>query len=677
MKIFRLLTVASAAFFFASAALAQNAGTVTSRAFAIGKGAGQAGLDSVLCTQAQIAIGQNAAKPICAALSGDITMDAAGVTAIGTAKVTSAMLRNSGALSVIGRSANSSGVPGDISCTAASDGVLRESGSVLGCGTVATAGIANNAVTDAKLRQSAALSLVGRSANSTGNVADISAVAASSCAFRESGSTIGCGTLATAALANNAVTDAKLRQGVARSVIGVTGNATANVADIQGATDQVLRVNGAGTALAFGAIDLSKAAAATGVIQATSFPAMTGDVTSSAGALATTIAANAVTNAKMATMAAYTFKGNNTGSSATPTDVDIATLTTKASPAAGDYIMLSDQAASGAWKKATVSSVASAGSVSSINGQTGAITSYFPPQGRLTLQTGNAVMTSTQSAKTTIYYTPYVGNMVPLYDGTNMVPTVVAEISVATTDTAKNPAAIGASKVNDWFVWNDAGTIRLSHGPDWTNDTTRSAGTALTLVNGIYLNNASITNGPAASRGTYVGTTRSNGSSQLDHIIGGAASGGTAAFLGVRNYYNRVLTAVNVVDSGATYTYTSTTIRQARASAGNQITFISFGDDAIDVAYVTENSLINAANGFANAGIGLDTTSAYSSPRSLVYNPVSTANMVLGGAAVYRGVPNSIGIGAHFVSGNEASDGTNAQVFNNNAKNTLSLVIMN
>src|SRR6266851_642749 len=95
-------------------------------------------------------------------------------------------------------------------------------------------------------------------------------------------------------IANNAVTDAKFRQGVARSVVGVTGNATANTADIQGATDTVLRVNGAGTAVAFGAIDLSKSAAAGGVLQAASFPTLTGDVTTSAGALAATIANNAV-----------------------------------------------------------------------------------------------------------------------------------------------------------------------------------------------------------------------------------------------------------------------------------------------------------------------------------------------------------------------------------------------
>lgn len=172
----------------------------------------------------------------------------------------------------------------------------------------------------------------------------------------------------------NQVSRANLAQGVARSVIGVTGNATANVADIQGTANQALVVNSAGTALAFGAVNLASSAGATGVIQAASFPALTGDVTTVSGALASTIAANAVTNAKMATMAAFTFKGNNTAGSATPTDVDIAALTAKASPAASDYVMISDQAASGAWKRATVSSIGSAGSVASYNTRTGAVT---------------------------------------------------------------------------------------------------------------------------------------------------------------------------------------------------------------------------------------------------------------------------------------------------------------
>jgi hypothetical protein len=47
---------------------------------------------------------------------------------------------------------------------------------------------------------------------------------------------------------------ANLTQGTARSVLAVTGNATADFASVQGTTDQVLRVNTAGTALAFGTV---------------------------------------------------------------------------------------------------------------------------------------------------------------------------------------------------------------------------------------------------------------------------------------------------------------------------------------------------------------------------------------------------------------------------------------
>lgn len=53
-----------------------------------------------------------------------------------------------------------------------------------------SATIANNAVTDAKLRQSAALSVIGRSANSTGNVADIAAGTTGNVLVR-SGTTLG------------------------------------------------------------------------------------------------------------------------------------------------------------------------------------------------------------------------------------------------------------------------------------------------------------------------------------------------------------------------------------------------------------------------------------------------------------------------------------------------------
>jgi hypothetical protein len=61
-----------------------------------------------------------------------------------------------------------------------------------------------------------------------------------------------------------------------------------------------------------------------GVLQAAGFPALTGDVTTSAGALGTTIANSAVTTAKMANLAGVSLLANPTGSAAAPSAVTLA-----------------------------------------------------------------------------------------------------------------------------------------------------------------------------------------------------------------------------------------------------------------------------------------------------------------------------------------------------------------
>ncbi|RTL03494.1 hypothetical protein EKK58_12910 [Candidatus Dependentiae bacterium] len=115
--------------------------------------------------------------------------------------------------------------------------------------------IASNAVTDAKFRQSAGLSVVGRSANTTGNVADITGTANQ--VLRVSGTTLGFGSIdlsQSATVGTSRLAYSNLSQLTGLSVLGVTGTSTADVAAITGTADQVLRVNTGGTALGFGTI---------------------------------------------------------------------------------------------------------------------------------------------------------------------------------------------------------------------------------------------------------------------------------------------------------------------------------------------------------------------------------------------------------------------------------------
>lgn|GEM_PF-4800162 len=103
------------------------------------------------------------------------------------------------------------------------------------------------------------------------------------------------------------------------------------------------------------------------------------------------------------------------------------------------------------------------------------------PQGRLTLVSGKPVMTGDQTGSTSIFYTPYVGSNVPIYDGSTFVPTAFAERSNDLTQSSTNkagPAAAGPYQVIDAFVWNDSGTIRLTRGPKWI----RSGAVTMTIA---------------------------------------------------------------------------------------------------------------------------------------------------------------------------------------------------
>lgn len=231
-----------------------------------------------------------------AALTGDVTKAAgASATTIAAGAVTTAKMANLAAASLLGNPTGASAAPAAVTLGGGvefSAGALQTSaftGDVTKAagGTVTTIGA--GAVTLAKMANLAANSILG---NNTG--AGATPIALS-------------GTQTTAML------DAMV--GANGTVAGTKG-----LVPQPAATDNLKFLTGAAT---FAAVDLGTANV-TGTLAAARFPALTGDVTTTAGGLATTIAASAVTYAKMQNVTASRLLGNPTGSAAAPSEISLA-----------------------------------------------------------------------------------------------------------------------------------------------------------------------------------------------------------------------------------------------------------------------------------------------------------------------------------------------------------------
>jgi hypothetical protein len=283
------------------------------------------------------------------------------------------------------------------------------------------------------------------------------------------------------------------------------------------------------------------------------------------------------------------------------------------------------------------------------------------PGGRLTLTTAVPVTTADVTGATTVHYSPYKHNVVLVYDGSGWIPKTFSELSQATTDDTKSPAAVAASKNYDVFVWNDSGTMRATRGPTWDSgavagsDTARGTGagsTELELFEGRYVNKNDITNGPVARRGLYVGTIRSDASSQINDSM---------ALRHVWNCHNRVLRPMRVLEATNSWAYATNTIRQANGSTANRLDMvIGLSEDRVE-AHV-QGTMTNTSAGQDQSGalIGVDSTTAMTSGVINGFQVVSGASDFVVCAASWRGFP---GIGRHFIAWLERGSGAGTNTF--------------
>lgn len=295
-------------------------------------------------------------------------------------------------------------------------------------------------------------------------------------------------------------------------------------------------------------------------------------------------------------------------------------------PVSGDFL-LGQPAAGGAPRKIDIKDAV---------GNPGVIM----PQGRLTLSTGVTHMTGNYVAIGTLFYTPYVGSQVPIYNGSTVVAVNMGgELSQTSIDNTKSPAAAAANAVYDIFFWLDpvGNTPRISRGPPWTNATTRGTGAGtseLVRQSGLLVNKFDIVNGPLALRGTYLGSVWTRSDAKFAFIQLGGGEQAMAAFAGVYNYYHRAWTIAttrqtanwNVGDDGA---------NRLVADSGNNVIYVLGGvENHVDCRmYAAYTPGIDAEGNFGNtvqAWIGRDSTSD-------MYSISTGTSYVVGGPSAGRG----------------------------------------
>lgn len=305
------------------------------------------------------------------------------------------------------------------------------------------------------------------------------------------------------------------------------------------------------------------------------------------------------------------------------------------------------------------------------------------PQGRLTLATATPVLTSDQTAKTSLFYTPYLGKFIPIWNGFEWVTTPFSELTLAFDSDSGHSNYHQSGKNFDCFVVNDGGTVRLGTGPAWTSDTGRGTGagtTELNRTNGLLANAVSMTlrfgssSGNtvviAAGKATYVGSVRMTSNGQTAWVAApAAAGGGGACTLYLWNMYNRVLVSAVSRDSDNSWAYTTLTWRAANAGGtgsglNNRVSMLmGLSEDSIRAVY-SVSSIASSGSQVAYAGVGLDSATAPSGMMGA--GGTDTGALTSQTTGVYEG-PS--GLGLHYVQALEAAtaSGTRTWYGDNNA----------
>jgi len=246
---------------------------------------------------------------------------------------------------------------------------------------------------------------------------------------------------------------------------------------------------------------------------------------------------------------------------------------------------------------------------------------------RLTLSTGVPVPTTDVTGATTVYCSPYCGNSIALYDGTSWHRRTSSEFSLAL-------GTLTSALPYDVFCYDNAGTPTLEFLA-WSSGTARA--TSLVLQDGVLSKSGATTR-------RYLGTFYTTSTTQTEDSL---------AKRYLWNYYNRVNRPMRVTEATDSWNYTTATVRQANGSTANQLAFVvGVAEDSVRASVI-----VFAANAGGNpnisVGVGLDSTTAFTSGGIIGAIQAITTKLQLTGSL--ETIP---AVGSHYMAWLEYSTAT-------------------
>lgn len=230
----------------------------------------------------------------------------------------------------------------------------------------------------------------------------------------------------------------------------------------------------------------------------------------------------------------------------------------------------------------------------------------------MTLTSGVPVTTSDVTAAGTIYFTPFQGNRISLFNGTEWCSLAFTEVSLSLTLTS--------AKNYDVFGYNNNGALTLELSSAWTNDTTRA--NALTTQDGIYVKSGATTR-------RYLGTLRASGTNTTED---------SKSKRYLWNLYNRRSKKLYVTEATASWTYSSAVWRPWNNNTANRVEYVcGLSEDTVSMGF---NFMMST--GIVNFSIAYDLTNNYTD-----FNlPVGSTGSYVSGSMAYNG---ATGVGYHFL----------------------------